>query len=140
MDRRSFLALLAGSFTLKLLPMSGVAKEVFAKLPPFDPYKVRWMSWVPWPDQPYIVSKGIIHVVHTCRCGREFHGIHGTAVVREEELGKPLGMLSFMRKMDEAKESAKARAIETMREIWTETQASGLVRHEGCPLQPEVTV
>ena len=137
MDRRSFLAMLAGSFTLKLLPMSGVAKDVFVKLPPFDPSKIRWSPFIPWPDQAYIVSKGVIHVEHYCRCGKRFDGLHAPAIVRESELGDPLGMVSFMRKMEDAKADARGVAVQLIGDLWREAQESGLVRHLECPLQPE---
>ena len=137
MDRRSFLALIAGSFTLKLLPMSGVAKDVFVKLPPFDPSKIRWSPFLPWVDQPYIVSRGMIQAEHYCRCGKRFDGLHAPAIVRENDLGKPLGMVSLMRKMDEAKANAKDVAVQLIGDLWREAQESGLVRHLECPLQPE---
>lgn len=132
MDRRSFLALLAGSFTLNLLP--GVAAKEAVKraaLPPFDPSKIKWLNWVPWVDQAVTVRKGIIHVVHTCACGREFHGIHTSAVVKEDAFTT---IRTFRLDQEEAMEQAAKR----MEEIWNETRESGLVRHEGCPLQPDL--
>ena len=133
MDRRSFLGLLAGSFALKLLPMGDGVKAVFHKLPPFDPAKIKWLPFIPFADQAAIVSKGIINASHTCRCGKELHGLWAAATVQEDYCKTPA---DFHRH----KEAAKARAIDLMRRIWEEVRETGLVRHAGCPLQPEPVI
>ena len=129
MDRRTFLGLLAGSFTLNLLP-SGPASLAIKRLPKFDRKSVRFSPWLPYVDQAVIVSKGLCHVTHQCSCGRVFHGMYCVARLKESELVNPCTL-----NLD--KWEAQSRALDSMEAMWEEVRNSGLIRHGGCPLQIE---
>lgn len=130
LDRRTFLSMLAGSFCLKLLPLDGAAKQAVlyrGTLPKFDHNLIRWSPFRPAMEQAVLVSKGVINITHTCKCGKVFHGVYTTAIVKEQKFTRE--------SLIAAKEEAKEMGVRGLRHLWDEVLESGLIRHPECPLQ-----
>lgn len=132
LDRRTFLSMLAGSFCLKLLPLDGAAKQAVlyrGTLPKFDHNLIKWSPFIHVVDQAALVSRGVIDLSHTCKCGKVFHGVYTTAIVKERKFTREA--------LITAKEEAKERGVRGLRHLWDEVLESELIRHHECPLQPE---
>ena len=124
MERRDFLRMAVGSFSLPLLGYSdGIAMAgAFYKPPPFDSSQIRWRREPYGADDAHI---GTLQIEHYCKCGKRFDMIR---VVTVTAIREPLS------------EWTKKTAVESLKTCYEEAALCSFIRHANCPLQPTVIV
>ena len=123
MERRDFLQMAVGFFTLPLLGNAdGVdLSGAFYKAPSFDPSQLRWTIYPYGADDAHI---GTLLVEHYCKCGKRFDMMKVALVTKIKE---------------QPSEELKLVAIQNLKRHYDESVRSGFVTHGNCPLQPTVT-